>query len=80
MWPLRAALSSWRRANPDGKWEDSLGEIILETDEKKVPLQIRKAVQNVIQRLHLISSGHAECPVPQNEEELLVWWATEPPE
>lgn len=80
MWPLRAALSSWRRANPDEEWENCLRDIILDTDEKKVPLQVRKAVQNVIQRLHLISSGHAECPVPQNEQELIVWWSTEPPE
>ena len=79
MWPLRAALSSWRRANPDEEWENCLREIIVDTDDKKVPLQIRKAVQNVIQRLHLISSGHAECPVPQNEQELIVWWSTEPP-
>ena len=52
----------------------------METEERKVPLQIRRAVKNVIERLKLISSGHAECPVPQNEEELLVWWSTDPPE
>ena len=79
MWPLRAALSSWRRANPDAEWEDCLQEIILDTEDKKVVPQIRKAVQNVIHRLQLISSGHAECPVPQNEQELAVWWSTEPP-
>ena len=70
---------SWRRANPDAEWEDCLQEIILDTEDKKVVLQIRKAVQDVIHRLQLISSGHAECPVPQNEQELTVWWATEPP-
>ena len=80
MWPLRAALSSWRRANPEGDWQDALKDIIQETETKKVPLQIRNAVKYVIERLHLISSGHAKCPVPQSEEELLVWWATEPPE
>ena len=80
MWPLRTALSSWRRANPDGDWKNSLKETILETEERKVPLQTRRAVKNVIERLKLISSGHAECPVPQNEEELLVWWSTDPPE
>ena len=80
MWPLRTALSSWRRANPDGDWKNSLKETIIETEERKVPLQIRRAVKNVIERLKLISSGHAECPVPQNEDELLVWWSTDPPE
>jgi dTMP kinase len=80
MWPLRTNLASWRRSNPDGIWEDSLREIIQSTEEKKVPLQTRTAVQNVIERLRLISSGHAECPVPQNEEELLIWWSIKPPE
>jgi len=79
MWPLRSALASWRRSNPGKNWEDALKEIILDTEEKKVPPNIRKAVKFVIERLHLISSGHAECPVPLNEEELLVWWSVEPP-
>lgn len=79
MWPLRSALSSWRRANPDSNWEEALEDIIHETEDKKVPLQIRKAVQFVIERLRLISSGHAECPVPKDVEELLVWWAIQPP-
>ena len=79
MWPLRSALSSWRRANADSHWEEALKDIIHETEDKKVPLQIRKAVQFVIERLRLISSGHAECPVPKDVEELLVWWAIQPP-
>ena len=79
MWPLRTALSSWRRANPEGDWKDSLKEIIIKRNQKKAPLQIRKAVKNVIERLTLISSGHAQCPVPKNEEELVVWWSTDPP-
>ena len=65
---IKVCVSSWRRANPDKEWENCLRDIIIETDDKKVPPQIRKAVQNVIKRLHLISSGHAECPVPQNEQ------------
>ena len=80
MWPLRIALASWRRSNPESDWANALSEIIQSTDDKKVPLQIRNAVKHVIERLKLISSGHAECPVPQNEEELVIWWATEPPQ
>ncbi len=80
MWPLRIALASWRRSNPESDWANALSEIIQSTDDKKVPLQIRNAVKHVIERLNLISSGHAECPVPQNEEELVIWWATEPPQ
>ena len=80
MWPLRTAFSSWRRANPDADWKDALREIILETEEKKVSSSVKVAVKNVIARLNLISSGHAECPVPQNNDELLIWWSTEPPQ
>lgn len=80
MWPLRTAFSSWRRANPDSDWKDALREIILETEEKKVSSSVKIAVKNVIARLNLISSGHAECPVPQNNDELLIWWSTEPPQ
>tara|TARA_B100001996_G_scaffold188705_1_gene144422 strand:- start:105 stop:1457 length:1353 start_codon:yes stop_codon:yes gene_type:complete len=80
MWPLRSALASWRRSNPESDWATALSEIIQSTEEKKVPLQIRNAVKHVIERLNLISSGHAECPVPQNEEELVIWWSIEPPQ
>ena len=80
MWPLRIALASWRRSNPEIDWANALSEIIQSTEEKKVPLQIRNAVKHVIERLNLISSGHAECPVPQNEEELVIWWSIEPPQ
>jgi len=80
MWPLRIALASWRRSNPESDWANALSEIIQSTEDKKVPLQIRNAVKHVIERLNLISSGHAECPVPQNEEELVIWWSIEPPQ
>ena len=80
MWPLRIALASWRRSNPESDWANALSEIIQSTEEKKVPLQIRNAVKHVIERLNLISSGHAECPVPQNEDELVIWWSIEPPQ
>ena len=80
MWPLRAALASWRRSNPEGHWKDALNDVIQATEEKRTPLQIRNAVEFVIERLRLISSGHAKCPVPKNETELLIWWAVKPPE
>tara|TARA_B100001996_G_scaffold286799_1_gene227029 strand:+ start:915 stop:2288 length:1374 start_codon:yes stop_codon:yes gene_type:complete len=79
MWPLRTALASWRRANPDSNWEDALAEITGTSDDKRSPPVIRRAINNVIARLELISSGHTECPVPKNEEELMVWWSMEPP-
>lgn len=80
MWPLRIALASWRRSNPESDWANALSEIIQSTEDKKAPLHIRNAVKHVIERLTLISSGHAECPVPKSEEELVIWWSVEPPQ
>ena len=48
-------------------------------DEKRPPPSTRRAVTAVMARLNLISSGHTECPVPKNEEELMIWWSMEPP-
>jgi len=28
----------------------------------------------------MLTSGHENCPVPQNIEELIVWWSMEPPQ
>jgi hypothetical protein len=80
MWPLRPSLASWRRANPKGEWKDALAEILLHGQEKSPPPAIRKAVANVISRLEMLTSGHEDCPVPQNIEELIVWWSLDPPQ
>ena len=79
MWPLRSAFGSWRRANPDGEWKNSLEEIIKGTEQKKPIAQNIRAVKFVLDRLKLISSGHANCPVPKSIDELIVWWSVEPP-
>ena len=79
MWPLRTALASWRRSNPNRDWTDALKEILRDGDEKRPPPSTRRAVTAVMARLNLISSGHTECPVPKNEEELMIWWSMEPP-
>ena len=80
MWPLRPSLASWRRSNPKGEWKDALSEILLVGQEKSPPPAIRKAVANVISRLEMLTSGHEDCPVPQNAEELIVWWSMDPPQ
>ena len=80
MWPLRSALASWRRANPDGEWEDALQEVLMADSEKTPPLAIRKAVSDVQARLEMITSGHKDCPPPESIEELIVWWRTPPPQ
>ena len=80
MWPLRAALASWRRANPSGDWAVALSEILIGSELKRPPPAIRRATKAVLDRLKLISSGHADCPAPQSEAELLIWWENEPPQ
>lgn len=80
MWPFRTALASWRRSEPDGDWADALPAILHTSQKTRPSPAIRKATAHVIERLKLISSGHANCPVPQNETELIVWWSMRPPE
>ena len=79
MWPLRTLLARWRRANPNASWSKAMEEIIYDGDKGKVTNSTKKRVSFVFERLKLISSGHAECPVPKSVEELTMWWATEPP-
>ena len=78
MWPLRAALSSWRRSNPDSDWDLALEEI---TSEKSTisNKDIDQAISSIISRLQLISSGHKDCPCPNDITELITWWSTPPP-
>tara|TARA_B100000900_G_scaffold88258_3_gene71830 strand:+ start:13655 stop:15010 length:1356 start_codon:yes stop_codon:yes gene_type:complete len=79
MWPLRSSLASWRRGNPNSKWEDSLPEILMQGTGKKPPLSIRKSVENILKRLEMLTSGHENCPTPTNIDELIIWWKTQPP-
>jgi len=79
MWPLRSALGSWRRSNPNSDWKNAISDILQGNDGKKPSLSVRKSVEFVFERLNLLSSGHANCPVPQSFEELVVWWSIEPP-
>ena len=79
MWPLRSSLASWRRSNPNSKWEDSLTEILLHGTGKNPSLSIRKAVNNILNRLDMLTSGHENCPTPKNIDELIIWWKTMPP-
>ena len=79
MWPLRSALASWRRSNPNSKWEDSIPEILFHGSEKNPSLSTRRSVDNVLKRLEMLTSGHENCPTPKNIDELIVWWKTKPP-
>jgi hypothetical protein len=77
LWPLRSSISSWRRANPKGNWENALEEIL---SNSKIPAyQIKKSINDVFERLNILTSGHDNCPIPSTKEELIIWWKTPPP-
>ena len=79
MWPLRAQLASWRRANPDAEWSDALPAVALPEDGRTPPPAVRKGLEDITKRLHMLSSGHENCPVPTSVEELVAWWQLPPP-
>ncbi|MBT60269.1 MAG: dTMP kinase [Euryarchaeota archaeon] len=80
MWPLRSQLTSWRRSNPNEDWQLALRSIIEPADGRQPNPAVRKSIQFIIKRLEMLSSGHEECPIPSNIEELLAWWETPPPQ
>ncbi len=79
MWPLRAQIASWRRANPNAEWIDALPAIALPEDGRTPPPAVRKGLEDITKRLHMLSSGHENCPVPTSVEELVAWWQLPPP-
>ncbi|MDA8802118.1 dTMP kinase [Candidatus Poseidoniales archaeon] len=79
MWPLRAQLASWRRANPDAEWSDALPAVALPEDGRTPPPAVRKGLEDITKRLQMLSSGHKNCPVPTSVEELVAWWQLPPP-
>ena len=79
MWPLRTQLASWRRANPKANWSHALSAIASPGDGRTPPPVVRKGLEDIMKRLHMLSSGHEHCPVPNSVEELLAWWQIPPP-
>ncbi|MBO64040.1 MAG: hypothetical protein CMA94_04635, partial [Euryarchaeota archaeon] len=64
-----------RKNNPETPWEKAVQEILANSNA-----QLKKAVENTIERLRILTSGHENCPVPENAEQLLVWWSMPPPD
>ena len=79
MWPLRAQLASWRRANPDNDWSTALDELFQVEEGKELSSSLKKAVHDINQRLSILTSGHDGCPLPSTAPELCAWWSLEPP-
>ncbi len=79
LWPLRSALASWRRANPTSPWSEALSDIFGLDGDRPLSPALAKAVNDVHERLTILTSGHEGCPVPSNAAELDVWWSMDPP-
>ena len=79
MWPLRAQLASWRRANGDAPWNQALDDVFSVEEGRVMSTTLQKAVRDVHRRLQILTSGHEGCPLPTSAAELAVWWSMEPP-
>lgn len=79
MWPLRPHLASWRRAHPSAPWEQALEDVFAVEEGKELSTSLTKAVEDIRQRLAILTSGHEGCPLPTTPAELNVWWSMEPP-
>ena len=79
MWPLRTQLASWRRANPGAEWTQALHDVFSVEEGKSLSSSLQKAVNDVHERLQILTSGHEGCPLPTNAAELTVWWSMQPP-
>ncbi|MEK9650596.1 MAG: dTMP kinase [Poseidonia sp.] len=79
MWPLRPHLASWRRAHPSAPWEQALEDVFAVEGGKELSTSLTKAVEDIRQRLAILTSGHEGCPLPTTPAELNVWWSMEPP-
>ena len=66
MWPFRVLMSTWRRNNPEKAWEKALEDVLQQNTA-----QVNKAVENTIERLKILTSGHENCPV---RKMLNNWW------
>lgn len=80
MWPLRTQLASWRRANPEAEWEQALTDLFAVEEGKELPAPLAKAVDDIHERLAILTSGHEGCPLPTTPAELNVWWSMRPPD
>ena len=63
-------------AAQDAGVEGGEGAAIRRRDHDHMPQE----VENTIERLHILTSGHEHCPVPENSEQLIVWWSMPPPD
>jgi len=65
LWPLKEALSEWRRTHPGSSWKHGLSATLQSHPN---------AVDSCISRLAILGSGKADVSPPSTREELLTWW------
>ena len=65
IWPLKEALSEWRRHHPNSSWKHGLGAALTSNPA---------AANSCINRLSILGSGKTEVSPPSTREELLDWW------
>ncbi len=65
LWPLKEALSEWRRTHASSSWKHGLGAVLSSN-----PI----AADSCIARLAILGSGKSDVPPPSSRDELLSWW------
>ena len=65
IWPLKEALSEWRRTHEKSSWKHGLSAVIPSNLE---------AANSCIARLAILGSGKAEITSPTTHDALIDWW------
>tara|TARA_B100001750_G_scaffold187571_1_gene157052 strand:+ start:76 stop:1119 length:1044 start_codon:yes stop_codon:yes gene_type:complete len=65
LWPLKEALSEWRRTHASSSWKHGLSAVLSSN-----PI----AADSCIARLAILGSGKSGVPSPSSRDELLSWW------
>ncbi|MEE2812815.1 MAG: dTMP kinase [Candidatus Thermoplasmatota archaeon] len=70
LWPLKEALSEWRRSHPTSSWKHALNAI---TGSRPTP-QRAEQMDACLARLALLGSGREGVAPPDTRQGLLDWW------
>ena len=65
LWPLKEALSEWRRTHASSSWKHGLSAALSSNPS---------AVDSCISRLSILGSGKSDITPPSTRDELLSWW------
>jgi hypothetical protein len=65
LWPLKEALSEWRRTHASSSWKHGLSAVLSSNPG---------AADSCISRLSILGSGKSDVSPPATRDELLSWW------